>query len=159
MPKTYEPIATTTLGSATSNFEFTLIPSSYTDLILVIAGAANPAQNINMRVGNGTVDTGSNYSGTYLAYNNPPTTGRFTTQTSALIGAIYGGRGVVIIQLQNYSNTTTYKSFLSRINNASNTQVGSYVASWRSTAAINRIQFINSFDSGTSLTLYGIKAA
>jgi hypothetical protein len=159
MPKTYEPIATTTLGSTTSNFEFTSISGAYTDLIIVISGFANPAQNLNMRVGNGSVDTGSNYSGSYLSTGSPsPTSGAVTNQSNALVGAIYTDINTVIIQLQNYSNTTTFKTFISRQNSVA-TQVGAYVSLWRSTAAINRIQFINSFNQGTSLTLYGIKAA
>jgi len=159
MPITYEPIATTTLGSAQTDVEFTSISQSYTDLIIVISGSANPAQNINMRVGNGSVDTGTNYSATYLAGNgSSASSGRFSTQSNALVGAIYSDRGNCIVQLQNYSNTTTYKTFLSRQNSAGN-QTGAYVALWRSTAAINTIRFINSFDANTSLTLYGIKSA
>jgi hypothetical protein len=36
MAKTYEPIATTTLGSNTATVDFTGISQAYTDLILVI---------------------------------------------------------------------------------------------------------------------------
>jgi hypothetical protein len=159
MASTYEPIATTTLGSTTSNFEFTSIASTYTDLIIVISGSSNPAQNIQMQVGNGSVDTGSNYSSTYLyGDGSSAASGRLTSQTNAILGAIYSDRGISILQLQNYANTATYKTFISRTNSAGNL-VGAYVSLWRSTSAINRIKFTNPFDAGTSLTLYGIKAA
>jgi len=35
MPKTYEPIATTTLGSNQTTITFSSIPSTYTDLVIV----------------------------------------------------------------------------------------------------------------------------
>jgi hypothetical protein len=159
MAITYSPIAKTTLGSPQTDVEFTSISQSYTDLIIVISGSADPAQNVNMRVGDGSVDTGTNYSATYLAGNGTSaSSGRFSTQSSALVGAIYTDRGNCIVHLQNYSNTTTYKTFLGRQNSAG-VQTGAYVALWRSTAAINTIRFINSFDANTSLTLYGIASA
>jgi hypothetical protein len=67
-----------------------------------------------------------------------------------------------IVQVQNYSNSTTYKTFLSRANNAANAADG-IVGLWRSTSAITSIQFFYSDSSniitGSSATLYGIKAA
>ena len=66
MPSTYEPIATTTLGSAASSYTFTGISGSYTDLILVSAlGTDNPC-SINLNMGSGSVDTSTNFSWTYL---------------------------------------------------------------------------------------------
>jgi len=35
--QTYEPIANTTFGSTTSSYTFSSIPSTYTDLFLVIS--------------------------------------------------------------------------------------------------------------------------
>jgi hypothetical protein len=67
-----------------------------------------------------------------------------------------------IVQIQNYSNSTTYKTYLSRANNAANA-TDAITGLWRSTSAITSIQFFYSDSSniitGSSATLYGIKAA
>ena len=64
MPNTYEPIATNTLGSAASSVTFSSIPSTYTDLIVVMNYANSTGlADVFFRF-NG--DTGSNYSDTIL---------------------------------------------------------------------------------------------
>ena len=45
MPATYEPIATTTLGSAATNITFSSIPATYTDLRLVLVARSDRAIN------------------------------------------------------------------------------------------------------------------
>ena len=62
---TYEPIATTTLGSAANAITFSSIPSTYTDLRLVGTFLAPDADysDINVQFNN---DTGANYSYTLL---------------------------------------------------------------------------------------------
>jgi hypothetical protein len=65
------------------------------------------------------------------------------------------------MQFQNYSNATTYKTFLTR-GNASNHMVIATVSLWRSTSAIISIKVTpetGSFASGVTFALYGIKAA
>jgi hypothetical protein len=70
MASTYTPIATTTLGSAATSYTFTSIPTTYTDLILIVnAKNASTGSYPKMQVGNGSVDTGNNYSRTYLTGN------------------------------------------------------------------------------------------
>jgi hypothetical protein len=58
---TYEPIATTTLGTATSSFTFSSIPATYTDLRLVIGwvSGTNPRIRFNS-------DTATSYSQTAM---------------------------------------------------------------------------------------------
>ena len=66
MPATYDKIATYTLPSATSSYTFTSIPSTYTDLVLVVSArmtGGGGASAIQLQF-NG--DTGSNYSITTL---------------------------------------------------------------------------------------------
>lgn len=164
---TYEAIATTTLSSAAANITFSSISSSYTDLILVlnVAIASGGAGESVIRFNS---DSGSNYSNTYL-YGNGSSAGsaRNTSSTVGRVSYIAGSTTTVgnmnyIVHIQNYSNSTTYKSFLSRANNASN-GADAIVGLWRSTSAINSIQFFYSDSSniisGSSATLYGIAAA
>lgn len=161
MPATYEPIATTTLSTSATDITFSAIPATYTDLVLVFRGNNTSAGN---RAGylQFNSDTGSNYSSTYIQGDgSSAASARASSATQALFGNVLNDDTTTIIQIQNYSNTTTYKTFLSRANSAS-TVVQAFVSLWRSTSAITSIKlYLNAdnFASGTIATLYGIKAA
>jgi hypothetical protein len=68
------------------------------------------------------------------------------------------------MHVNNYSNSTTHKTTLSQLTRATVGAAGidASVGLWRNTSAINRLTFIiessNSFASGSTFTLYGIKA-
>jgi len=159
---TYEKIEARTLASATNSVTFSTIPQTYTDLVLVIGAlTASPTPGYGIRVGNGSVDSGSNYSYTRL-YGNGSSA---SSDRAANVTDINGAWGLnspsnMIVQIQNYSNTTTYKSFLTRINESS-TFVTAIVSLWRSTAAINTVNIFstNNYPVGSTFSLYGIKAA
>ena len=162
MPSTYTPIATQTLGSATASVTFSSISGTYTDLILVVAGQATGAQRNLLLQFNG--DTASNYSATIL-YGDGSSAGsvRVTSQTSANVGGIDStSQSNTIAHIMNYSNSTTYKTILGRGNSSSNI-VAAKVALWRSTSAITSIvAFLaasDTFTTGTTFTLYGVKSA
>lgn len=165
MPATYEPIATTTLGSAAASYTFTSIPSTYTDLVLVC--------NWRNSVGAGywgqlqfNGDTGSNYSTTVLDGNGTSATSYRYTNDS--VGVRIGGTTTAnnnpsIVNIMNYSNTTTFKSQISRYSDASQA-AQAFASLWRSTAAITsiKIQIENgtaNIVAGSTFTLYGIKSA
>jgi hypothetical protein len=165
--KTYEPIATTTLSGPAANITFSSISSSYTDLVLVL-NTAIASGGTGESVIRFNSDSGSNYSNTYL-YGNGSAAGS-ARNTSSTVGRVSYTAGSVttvgnmnyIVYIHNYSNTSTYKTYLARANNASNgTDVIS--GSWRSSSAINSIQFFYSDSSniiaGSIATLYGIAAA
>jgi hypothetical protein len=164
---TYTPIATYTSGSAFSNYTFTSIPSTYTDLILVgNFGTTSGGANIALQVGNGSIDTGSNYSFTYLRGDgSSAASGRASNQAQIYIDySAYAGNAinaVYIWQIQNYSNTTTNKTILGRANTAS-VGTNACVGLWRSTSAINQIKIdpqSTTFLANSTFTLYGIAAA
>jgi hypothetical protein len=162
MPATYEPIATTTLGSAAATITFSSISSAYTDLRLVTVGTSAANGQFRMQF-NG--DTATNYSRTYL----------FGTGTSALSGrqtSLESIRGdtlqtsIPILQsfdIFSYAGST-YKTVLMdlcRDTNGSG-QVSRMVGLWQSTSAITSIGLLLStgnFEIGTTATLYGIKKA
>jgi len=160
---TYTPIATSTLGSAQATVTFSSISGSYTDLVLIIGGKnASSDQGIVTQVGNGSIDTGSNYSTTYLIGDGTnATSGRASSATSIIAGRMDNVASTSIINYMNYSNTTTYKTVLGRGNDGA--LVIQHVGLWRNTAAINTINVFNlssvNFATGTVLTLYGIAAA
>jgi len=173
MPATYEPIATTTLSSAATSVSFTSISSTYTDLFIVGQTGCSTTDYLTFRVGNGSVDTSAVYSATFLDGNGA------TVSSSRAGGSskIYVGSTVGImnnslnysfyINLMNYSNTTTFKTFLNRIanNNSSFPGTTGSVGVWRSTSAINIVTIAPDTNDGRTLiagstfTLYGIKAA
>jgi len=163
MATTYTPIATTTLGSASASYTFSSIPSTYTDLILVAQGTDTLANGDNWSLQfNG--DTGTNYSATRLRGDNLNNADSSrTTSASNILGIQMSDTiiGQQIYQIQNYSNTTTYKTALLR--GGSTYVMGTAVGLWRSTAAINAIKIFpnggNNFKTASTFTLYGIKAA
>jgi len=164
---TYEPIATNTLVATSSGVTFSSISGSYTDLVLVSQNYMNGSQaNLRIQVGNGSVDTATNYSETYLSGNGTTaSSGRdsnvshiFFTNTSYPQTTTFN---MSIHNFQNYANTTTYKTILSRSNNA-DIGTDAVVGLWRSTSAINTIKIFpsnNLFEIGSIFTLYGIAAA
>ena len=164
MPATYEPIATTTLGSNTATITFSSISGSYTDLVLVAANgnAANSDNDIYIRFNS---DSSSNYSRTQISGNgSTASSGRSSSNTEIRIGPSYDNTptSTLISHIMNYSNTTTNKTVISRTGHASGYLMG-HVALWRDSSAITSItltlQGSQSFVTGSTFTLYGIKAA
>jgi hypothetical protein len=158
---TYTPIATTTLVSAAASYTFSSIPSSYTDLVLVInANITSGSEDAAIQF-NG--DTGTNYSRTVVFADsiNGALSVRSTSQSRISVAGFSSTIGNAIIQVQNYSNTTTNKTALCRGNL---TGQGTYAIAglWRNTAAITSITVGttgSTWTAGSTFTLYGIAAA
>ncbi len=173
MSLTYEKIATTTLASNQGTVTFSSIPQTYTDLRVVIRGGiVDGGFFIGFRVGNGSVNTGTIYSNTVIREDTGVYTGRYSGKT---LGAFYeqGNNNslthTVVADFLNYSNTTTFKSYLTTNGNGSGF-VGAIAGLVQTTSAINIIEiaecgmggtgFFNygNMLSGSTFTLYGIKA-
>ena len=164
---TYVPIQSYTLASATSPVTFSSIPSTYTDLVLIssVLGVTGTSYTLQTTI---NTDNGTNYSTTYLIGNGTAastnkSTSAATMQLGQLTGYFTTGNPMVAItNFQNYSNTTTYKTVVSRASNTG-TETDAIMGLWRSTAAINRIDLSlgsgTSFQIGSTFTLYGILAA
>ena len=162
---TYTPIESQTLSSNATLVNFSSIPSTYTDLVLVINGGQSVATaNAYIQFNN---DTGSvsSYSYTYVGGNGSSAVSARETNINFMRIDNYGwpssNNANCIIQIQNYSNTSTYKTVLSRFNTAAyGTQAT--VGLWRKTEAINAIRVRSEayqFLAGTTFTLYGIANA
>jgi hypothetical protein len=165
MAKTYEPIATTTLGSAAASVTFSTISGAYTDLVLVmsIRGSSDIESDIGMQLNS---DTGSNYSMQRI-YGQGASAGSDRTSNSTSIN--FGRQGgdsfaLNIMHLMNYANTTTYKTILNRSGHAGTSSIVlANVGLWRNTAAISTITLIQTgaqnYKAGSTFSLYGIASA
>lgn len=171
MPATYEAIASTTLSSAASTITFSSIPNTYTDLRLVLVARSSRVDTtdpIYVRINS---DTGSNYSMTYITGDGSTASSSRSTSISLWqIGSMPAANAAANLfnycsmDFFSYSGLTnkTVLSEESRDMNGSGV-VDRRVLLWRSTSAINNIQFTSgsssNFVTGTTATLYGIKAA
>jgi hypothetical protein len=155
---TYSLIASNTVtGSPAANYTFSSIPATFTDLICVVDGTTTSLEDITAQY-NG--DTGNNYSYTaVIGSGSAASSGRQSNQPQILIGGLGTVQGGTIFNFIDYSNTTTFKTALSRVDVA-NWSVSAKVSLWRSTAAINAIKFAHpySFAVGSTFKLYGIQA-
>ena len=163
---TYTPIATNTLGSATASVTFSAISGSYTDLVLVIQCGVSTTNYLQIQLNSDTTMT--NYSATWMEGDgSSASTGRYSGATG---GYNLGGattnttlENMSIVHFQNYSNSTTYKTWVVRNDRASRS-AHTAVGLWRNTAAITSI-LIKPYNgaynlaSGSTFTLYGIAAA
>ena len=169
MAITYEPIATTTLSTAAADVTFTSISGTYTDLVLVVtAQQVTSGEDLVLQFNS---DTASNYSRTYLCGDGSTAhSGRSTSATNIILDhhatpPTTTSFGVATINIQNYSNTTTYKTTISRANSLDASYAGTVanVGLWRSTSAITAVKIFctnsSNLKTGTVATLYGIKSA
>jgi predicted DNA binding protein len=162
MPATYEPIATQTLTTSATTVTFNSIPNTYTDLVISYGAIGVSDSQLRIRF-NG--DTGSNYSYTTMS-GNGSTTESFrqangNSMTTDYYFSVTTNGGATLINVLNYSNTTTFKTAIMRANNTSYAVMAN-AGLWRSTSAINQIDLIittGSLAAGSVITVYGIKAA
>lgn len=173
---TYVALAKTVLTGSQASITFSSIPSTYTDLILVVSsrqqdsgsyfeqfylefnGSATAVYSQTMVRGNSSV-AGSNQNSTQAYFNYLYQTGPSNTANTF---------GSVEIYIPNYTGSTNkVMSSTSVVENNSTTAGESWIAGaaqlWRNTSAINQIKLTASgggagnFTSGSRFDLYGIK--
>ena len=165
---TYTPIASLTLSANTSSVTFSGIPQNYTDLILVIWSKPYTNSEGSLKL-NYNSDTSSNYSNTVLFGDGTSVSSSRNSNSTNI--AISSGNALnnprqpmFTIQIMNYSNTTTYKTSLTRTSEGGSSlgYVDSWVGTWRSTAAITSltigVTYIFDIGAGSTFSLYGIDA-
>jgi WD40 repeat protein len=167
---TYEPIATTTLGSGQSSITFSSISSSYTDLRLIFFGYSVDTNIYGAIRFNG--DTGTNYSVTYMAGNSSAaSSSRLSNQTYLYLHGTKGmnnngnnNPAMLTADIFSYAGNTN-KTVLTTSSNTDQSNYGAVergVGLWRSTSAINSITMVLTsfnFATGATATLYGIARA
>ena len=167
MPATYEPIATTTLGSAAATITFSSIPGTYTDLRLVYVGTNTVGGNYVGITLNGS--TSSIYSYTrLLGSGSAASSFRQTSQTEFRFIAQFNGQSTTIptmgiTDIFSYAGSSN-KTLLHENSNDQNGagDVIRYAGLFQSTSAITSVTLTASAGNhaiGTTATLYGIKAA
>jgi hypothetical protein len=162
---TYVPIATQTANGSVSTITFSSIPQTYTDLRLIITAGDSVNYGVYITYNNDG-GSGSLYSFTRMLGNGSGAASVSVANRNTNTWVLGNGinipttpTDVAILDIMNYSNTTTYKTALETEANAA----GGFVATvilWRNTAAISRIDLVNTgaFTSGSTFTLYGISA-
>lgn len=162
---TYTPIATSTLGSTATSYTFSSIPSTWTDLVVIVqAGVTSGDSNFQLTFNS---DSSNSYSRTYLSGDGSSATSGRAANVAYIRandqGYLHVGQStMLIINVQNYSNSTTYKTTLSRSANGSDNGTAAVVGLWRNTSAITSLTLTidaSTFTAGSIFTLYGIAAA
>lgn len=179
----FESIATVTVGSGgASSIEFTSIPSTYQHLQIRGIAKTNRAtygqDDLRMQVGNGSIDTGNNYSWHHLTGDGASASATAGSTTNVVyFGAAAGGSGgtsmfgAVVVDILDYASTSKYKTvrvFRGIDTNGAvagfNGFVGLTSGLWQSASALDRVKLdptalgATAFVQHSTFALYGIKA-
>jgi len=169
---TYVALKTTTVSTSTASVTFDLTGiSGYTDLVLIGQYGATVTESYLLARFNS--DSSTNYSTTSVYGNGSSAlSGRSTNQTALYIDWNVSCENALttnsIVNIMNYSNTTTYKNILIR-NNRTTATTPTYTGAeaqigvWRKTPeAITSIVLSmasGNILAGSTFSLYGIAAA
>ena len=169
--KTYEKIASYTLASSSNSVTFSNVPQNYTDLVLTITGysvqnSTSPIMRFNDDATTSYAYIMINGSGTASSsVRNPTTANPLITGNFIGFSSSSANQSNIIIHIQNYSNPSIYKTYISRANSASGVPgTALVVLNWRNTNPITSIKPMlyggsDQFAAGTTFYLYGIECA
>ena len=159
---TYTPLATVTADGSTDSYDFTSIPSTYRDLILVFSGGVTTGiDDLMLRLNNDS--TSSIYSYVVMEGNGSSASSFTDTRNNLTLTAgtnIGTGQSTIIVQIMDYSASDKHTTVLSRHNNTS-AEVNAFAGRWANTAVVNQVNVFApayDFSSGTTISLYGVKA-
>ena len=168
MPSTYTLISSNVLTSSAASVTFSAIPSTYTDLVLRISARGDRAGtmvNINTNLNGGS----GNHSYTYLEGNGSAvSSARFATQNNigsnpmTAVSATANTFGSAELYIPSYtaSQNKPINSIGVNETNSASAFIDSVAGLYNSVSAISSITLTpaaNSFVSGSSFYLYGIK--
>ena len=168
MADTFVKIATVTVGAGgASTIDITSIPSTYTDLQVVLSGRGNNSSYSNMYVGIKFNSSGSNLSSKVL-YGSGVGAGSFSDTTIYApvdaSGSTTSTFGSYQAYIPNYAGSTYKSVSIESVAEKNASQIDMYMTAglWSNTAAITSITLYdvfayNNFDQYSTATLYGIK--
>lgn len=166
MPSTYEPIATFTAATATGSVGFSSIPSTYTDLVLIINGSLRDSGSNLLLTFNG--DSTNLYAQTDISGSGSTLTSQRTNSGVRLYVPftdqfVQTSPFLVTLNIFNYTGSQ-FKTCLVSTNNDANGSgnTSSGVLLYRSASAITSLELTHGggiYNAGTTATLYGIKNA
>ena len=155
IPTSYESIATATGTGSSGTITFSSIPSTYTSLQIRYTNRMGAAgDSILMRFNS---DSGTNYARhAFYGTGSVVTASAQSSVTATNIGSWFNGADttqpqVGIIDIHNYAVTTQNSGDVDLVSGL-----------WMNTAAVSTITFSvvgNTFSTGSTFSLYGIKAA
>jgi hypothetical protein len=166
MPATYEPIATTTLASAVTNFTFSSIPQTYTDLRVVIMAMTASQDSYWIQMNDNSYNQYSNRS-MYGVTGNTKGSNSATGQPQFNpANSIRTVSTIFTMDLFDYASNAKFKTVLfasGAQENSSDGYLGFAVGTMRDYSGVSSIKIFNTgptnFSIGTQATVYGIKKA
>ena len=171
MANTFYKIASITVGSGgAASMSFSSIPSTYTDLVIKgsVRGTTSATEvDLNIQVGNGSVDTGSNYSTRelYGTGSSVGSNGFTTTNVHPPVNADSATAntfGNFELYIPNYTSSNQKSMSVDVVTENNATTAAARIAAylWTGTSAINIITLTagsGSLKQYSTATLYGIK--
>jgi hypothetical protein len=160
MPATYDSISSTTLTSNQSSIVLSSIPQTYTDLRLVFYGTSTNNAQAQVRFNS---DSSSSYSYQSLTGTSTTISGDKYNSAAELYMSYYAFSSIpasCTMDIFSYAGST--QKFILMQSSVDPTGIARVVSLYRSTTAISSITIINpgfSFQSGTTVSLYGITRA
>jgi hypothetical protein len=148
---THIALANVTLSGNDSDVQFSSIPSTYRDLVIVINGQSNSDNRAFYVRFNGAGED----INTSMVY-----TANATSSTDVGLWVVTDtSKGQHIINVMDYSVTNKHKTVLMRSDRPISSNVHMYAGRWGGTDAVNQINLSRSgynWTSGATFALYGI---
>ena len=165
MATTYEAIATVTVGSGgAASIDFSSIPATYTDLLLLYSTRQNSgnAPSLLVKFNNSSSDFTSRYlqgSGSAVSSGSSPSNYAGNSDGSSNTASTFANSTMYI---PNYAGNTNKSYSVDDVqeNNAAEAYATLIAGLWSQTTAINQITLYNASNNlvqYSSATLYGIK--
>jgi hypothetical protein len=166
---TYTPIETITLASSASSVTFSDISQEFRDLVVVAQAKKTGTANGYAFQLQFNSDSGSNYSYVRMWGEGSGGSSNSATTTYISIGdfpsGAYNAQVISRVQIQDYSATDKHKTILAREDfdpAVNNYNAMAIAGRWANTSAITSvilsISSAQSFDAGSTFSIWGIKS-